>query len=275
MDIVLLLKAFVLGIVEGLTEFLPVSSTGHLIIAGSLLNFNDERGKVFEVAIQFAAILAVCWHFQERILTTVRGLYSRDAIAIRLTRNLILAFIPAAVLGLLLASRIKAHLFAPVPVALAFIAGAFVIFWAERRTTVPRVQSVDELTALDAIKIGLCQSLALVPGTSRSGATIIGAMLFGVSRQAATEFSFFLAIPTLCAATLHEVIKYHALFRAEDIATLAVGSISSFIFAFITVKALLRYVSRNTFIPFAWYRILFGVFILYSAWSGLVPWGAD
>jgi len=275
MDIVLLLKAFVLGIVEGLTEFLPVSSTGHLIIAGSLLDFNDERGKVFEVAIQFAAILAVCWHFRERILTTLGGLRSREPVSIRLTRNLILAFIPAAVLGLLLSSSIKAHLFAPVPVALAFIAGAIVIFWAEKRKTTPRVLSVDELTAIDSIKIGFCQSLALIPGTSRSGATIIGAMLFGVSRQAATEFSFFLAIPTLFAATLHEVIKYHALFRVEDIATLVLGSLSSFIFAFIAVKALLRYVSSNTFIPFAWYRIAFGVFVLYSSWSGLVNWAAD
>jgi len=275
MDIILLLKAFFLGIVEGLTEFLPVSSTGHLIIAGSLLDFNDERGKVFEVAIQFAAILAVCWHFRERILTTLNGLRSREPVAIRLTRNLILAFIPAAVLGLLLSSKIKAHLFAPVPVALAFIAGAFVIFWAERRKRIPRIMSVDELTAVDAIKIGFCQSLALIPGTSRSGATIIGAMLFGVSRQAATEFSFFLAIPTLFAATLHEVLKYHALFRAEDIGMLAVGSFSSFIFAFITVKALLKYVSSNTFIPFAWYRIVFGVFVLYSAWSGLVTWAGD
>ena len=275
MDIVLLLKAFVLGIVEGLTEFLPVSSTGHLIIAGSLLDFNDERGQVFEVAIQFAAILAVCWHFRERIVATIAGLRSREPVSIRLTRNLILSFIPAAVLGLLLSSSIKAHLFAPVPVALAFIVGALVIFWAEKRKTTPRVMSVDELTAFDAIKIGFCQSLALIPGTSRSGATIIGAMLFGVSRQAATEFSFFLAIPTLFAATLHEVVKYHALFRFEDIATLALGSLSSFIFAFITVKALLRYVSRNTFIPFAWYRIVFGVFVLYSSWSGLVNWGAN
>jgi undecaprenyl-diphosphatase len=182
---------------------------------------------------------------------------------------------PAAVLGLLLSSKIKAHLFAPVPVAMAFIAGAFVIFWAEQRKTSPRIMSVDELSALDAIKIGFCQSLALIPGTSRSGATIIGAMLFGVSRQAATEFSFFLAIPTLFAATLHEVVKYHALFRLEDIGMLALGSLSSFIFAFITVKALLKYVSTHTFIPFAWYRIIFGVFVLYSAWSGLVTWAGD
>lgn len=275
MDIVVLLKAFVLGIVEGLTEFLPVSSTGHLIIAGSLLDFNDERGKVFEVAIQFAAILAVCLHYRERILSTLSGLRQAEPAAIRLTRNLILAFMPAAILGVLLASKIKAHLFAPVPVAIAFIVGALIIFWAEKRTIAPRIHSVDELSAIDAIKIGCCQALALIPGTSRSGATIIGAMLFGVSRQAATEFSFFLAIPTLFAATLHEVVKYHALFRIEDIGMLAVGSVSSFIFAYITVKALLRYVSSHTFIPFAWYRIIFGLFVLYSAWSGLVSWAGD
>jgi undecaprenyl-diphosphatase len=275
MDTVLLLKAFVLGIVEGLTEFLPVSSTGHLIIAGSLLDFNDERGKAFEVAIQFAAILAVCLHFRERIIATFLGLRSRQPQAIRLTRNLVLAFMPAAVLGVLLASKIKAHLFAPIPVAVAFIVGAFIIFWAEHRKTTPRIHSVDELSAIDALKIGCCQALALIPGTSRSGATIIGAMFFGVSRQAATEFSFFLAIPTLFAATLHEVIKYHALFRFEDIGNLAVGSISSFLFAYITVRALLRYVSSHTFIPFAWYRIVFGVFVLYSAWSGWVTWASD
>lgn len=275
MDTLLLAKALLLGVVEGLTEFLPVSSTGHLILAGSLLDFNDERGKVFEVAIQFAAILAVCWHFRARIGATLSGLLAREPVAIRLTRNLVVAFLPAAVLGLALSSAIKAHLFAPVPVALAFILGALVILWAERRTVVPRVTRVDDLTATDALKIGFCQALALVPGTSRSGATIIGAMLFGVARTAATEFSFYLAIPTLFAATLHEVVKYRHLIHAADAGLLLAGSLSSFLVAFVTVKALLGYVSRNTFVPFAWYRIAFGLVVLWTSWSGVVAWTAD
>jgi undecaprenyl-diphosphatase len=271
----LLLKALVLGVVEGLTEFLPVSSTGHLILAGSLLHFNDERGKFFEVAIQFAAILAVCWEFRRRIAETLGGLRHGEARARRLTLNLVLAFIPAAVLGLLFSSAIKRHLFAAVPVALAFIAGAVVILWAERRTVAPRITTVDQMGARDAVLVGCCQALALIPGTSRSGATIIGGMLLGLSRQAATEFSFFLAIPTLFAATLHEVVKYRHLIRIEDLGSLAVGSLSSFVFAFIAVRALLRYVARHSFVPFAWYRIAFGLLVLFTAYSGLVDWAAD
>src|SRR5512143_396826 len=261
MDILLLLKAAILGVVEGLTEFLPISSTGHLILAGDLLNFNDEKGKVFEIVIQFAAILAVCWEYRARLLSVLIHV-PREHAAQRFVGNLFIAFLPAAVLGLLFASKIKEYLFAPVPVALAFIVGGVLIPWAERREHNITVSSVDEMDWRDALKIGLAQSLALIPGTSRSGATIIGGLLFGLSRKAATEFSFFLAIPTLFAATVYEVVKYHHLFLAEDAAMFAVGGAMSFISAFLCVRWLLRFISRHDFTPFAWYRILFGVIVL-------------
>jgi undecaprenyl-diphosphatase len=213
MDIPILIKALILGIVEGLTEFLPISSTGHLILVGDLLGFNDEKGKTFEIIIQFAAILAVCWEYRGKIIEVLVGLPSRPD-AQRFVVNLFVAFLPAAALGLLFASKIKAHLFSPVPVALAFIIGGFVILWAERRTHLVTVETMDDLRWQDALKVGLAQCFALIPGTSRSGATIIGGLLFGLSRKAATEFSFFLAIPTLFAATIYELYKYRALLRA-------------------------------------------------------------
>jgi undecaprenyl-diphosphatase len=265
-------KALILGIVEGLTEFLPISSTGHLIMAGDLLNFNDERGKVFEIVIQFAAILAVCWEFRAKLTTVVSGLIQKQESAQRFTANLLIAFMPAAVLGLLFASKIKAHLFAPVPVALAFIIGGLIILWAEKRQHVVRIESVDDMRWQDALKIGLAQSLALIPGTSRSGATIIGGLLFGLSRKAATEFSFFLAIPTLTAATLYEVVKYRSLFHAHDWWLFAVGSAASFVSAFLCVRWLLRFISRHDFSAFAWYRIVFGLAVLGTAYSGMVNW---
>lgn len=274
MDTLLLLKAAILGIVEGLTEFLPVSSTGHLILAGDLLNFNDERGKVFEIVIQFAAILAVCWEYRARLGAVVNGLIQKDQAAQRFTANVLIAFLPAAVLGLLFAKAIQAHLFAPVPVALAFIIGGVIILWAERRQHTVTIESVDDMRWPDALKIGLAQSLALIPGTSRSGATIIGGLLFGMSRKAATEFSFFLAIPTLTAATFYELVKYRALFHADDWALFAVGSIASFVSAFMCVRWLLRYISRYDFSAFAWYRIVFGLVVLGTAYSGLVNWSA-
>lgn len=265
-------KALILGIVEGLTEFLPISSTGHLIMVGDLLNFNDERGKVFEIVIQFAAILAVCWEYRARLGTVVSGLIQKQESAQRFTANLLIAFMPAAVLGLLFAGKIKDHLFAPVPVALAFIIGGLVILWAERRQHVVRIESVDDMRWPDALKIGLAQSLALIPGTSRSGATIIGGLLFGLSRKAATEFSFFLAIPTLTAATLYEVVKYRSLFHAQDLWLFAVGSAASFVSAFLCVRWLLRFISRHDFSAFAWYRIAFGLAVLGTAYSGMVNW---
>jgi undecaprenyl-diphosphatase len=271
MDIILLVKAFILGIVEGLTEFLPISSTGHLILAGDLLGFNDEKGKMFEIAIQFAAILAVCWEYRAKIGEVVVGLPSkRDAR--RFAFNVLIAFLPAAFLGVLFAKSIKAHLFKPVPVALAFIVGGFIILWAEKRKHTVTVESVDDMRWQDALKVGLAQCCALIPGMSRSGATIIGGLFFGLSRRAATEFSFFLAIPTLFAASVYELYKYRNLLSVDDIPLFIVGGIASFVSAFIAVRALLRYVSRHDFTVFAWYRIAFGVVVLATAYSGAVNW---
>jgi len=270
-----LLIAALLGVVEGLTEFLPVSSTGHLIVAGSLLGYTGERAKLFEIVIQAGAILAVCWEFRAKLFAVATGVFSERA-AQRFVLNLVVAFLPAAVLGLAFAKAIKAQLFAPVPVAAAFIVGAFVILWVEyrqrRNPGVVRIDSIDELRWTDALKIGLAQALALIPGTSRSGATIIGGMLFGLSRQAATEFSFFLAIPTLFAATGYELVKNRALLGSGDLSMIGVGFVVSFVSAFLVVRWLLRYVAHHDFVPFVWYRIAFGVFILATAYSGMVNW---
>jgi undecaprenyl-diphosphatase len=269
------LVALILGIVEGLTEFLPVSSTGHLIVAGSFLGYTGERAKVFEIVIQAGAILAVCWEFRARLIGAVAGLRS-DRVAQRFVVNLIVAFIPAAVLGLLFAKAIKRHLFAPLPVALAFIVGALVILWVERRMRIApsrvRIDDVDDMRWPDALKIGIAQAFALIPGTSRSGATIIGGMLFGLSRPAATRFSFFLAIPTLLAACAYDFLRNRALFSVQDLQGLAIGFVAAFAAAFLCVRWLIRYVSRHDFVPFAWYRIAFGLLILVTAWMGLVDW---
>ena len=269
------LVALILGIVEGLTEFLPVSSTGHLILAGSLLGYTGERAKVFEIVIQAGAILAVCWEFRARLAGAVAGL-GRDPVATRFVTNLVIAFIPAAVLGLMFAKAIKRYLFAPLPVALAFIVGALVILWVERRIRVApasvRIDDVDDMRWTDALKIGCAQAFALIPGTSRSGATIIGGMLFGLSRPAATRFSFFLAIPTLLAACAYDFLRNRALFSTQDLQGLAIGFVAAFIAAFLCVRWLIRYVSRHDFVPFAWYRIAFGVLILVTAWTGVVDW---
>ncbi|MDP3482806.1 MAG: undecaprenyl-diphosphate phosphatase [Sulfuricella sp.] len=275
MDLPLLLKALILGLVEGLTEFLPVSSTGHLILVGDLLDFNDEKGKMFEVVIQFGAILAVCWEYRARLGAVAAGLQTGKEDARRFVLNLLIAFMPAAVLGLLFASKIKLYLFKPVPVALAFIVGGLLILWAERRKHVIRIQEVDEMTWRDALKIGLAQSLALIPGTSRSGATIIGGLFFGMSRKAATEFSFFLAIPTLFAASAYELVKYRHLLSADDLGMFAVGGVASFVSAFIAVRGLLRYISRHDFSAFAWYRIGFGIIVLLTAYTGVVSWSVS
>jgi undecaprenyl-diphosphatase len=271
MDPILLLHALILGIVEGLTEFLPVSSTGHLILAGHLLHFNDERGKLFEIVIQSGAILAVCWEYRVRIGGVLTGL-PRDPLAQRLARNLAIAFLPLAVLGLLFKKAIDAHLFQPLPVAAAFIVGALVILWAEKRQHHVRINSVDELTALDALKLGLAQAFALIPGTSRSGATIIGGLLFGLSRKAATEFSFFLAIPTLLAATGYLLYKERALLSADDLGMWSVGFIAAFVSAFLCVRWLLRYISTHDFTIFAWYRIAFGLIVILTWQFDLVDW---
>jgi undecaprenyl-diphosphatase len=270
-----LLVAIVLGIVEGLTEFLPVSSTGHLIVAGSLLGYTGEQAKVFEIVIQAGAILAVCWEYRARLIAVLRGI-ATDPKAQRFAANLVVAFIPAAILGLTLGKSIKAHLFAPVPVACAFVVGAIVILWVERRQrAVPgaaRISNIADMTWPDALKIGCAQCLALVPGTSRSGATIIGGMLFGLSRVAATEFSFFLAIPTLFAATGYSLWKDGALLAGQSLPPFAVGFVAAFLSAFACVRWLIRYVGHNDFVPFAWYRIAFGAIVLGSAYTGLVKW---
>ena len=269
------LVALILGIVEGLTEFLPISSTGHLILAGSLLGYTGDRAKVFEIVIQAGAILAVCWEYRVRLAGVVAQLpKSRDAQ--RFAINLAIAFLPAAILGLLFATAIKRHLFAPVPVALAFIAGALVILWAERRQrTRPSTVRIDDVDAMrwpDALKIGFAQAFALIPGTSRSGATIIGGMLFGLSRPAATEFSFFLAIPTLFAATAYSLYKDSTLLSAQLLPMFGVGFATAFVSAFVCVRWLIRYVAHHDFVPFAWYRIAFGAVILVTAYAGLVRW---
>jgi undecaprenyl-diphosphatase len=275
MDVILALKALVMGIVEGLTEFLPISSTGHLILAGSLLDFTGDKIKVFEIAIQAGAMLAVCWEYRVRIANVLAGLFS-DAKAQRFVLNLLIAFTPAAALGFLFNKNIKAVLFAPVPVALAFIIGGLIILWVERRNkknpVAARIESVDDMTALDALKVGMAQAFALVPGTSRSGATIIGGMLFGLSRKAATEFSFFLAIPTLFAATIYSLYKDRALLSAADIPLFGIGTVAAFVSAFLCVRWLLRYISTHDFTIFAWYRIVFGFVVIASAYSGWVVW---
>ncbi|MGZ4992672.1 MAG: undecaprenyl-diphosphate phosphatase [Methylobacter sp.] len=275
MDLILTLKTIILGIVEGLTEFLPVSSTGHLILVGDLLNFNDEKGKLFEIVIQVGAILAVCWEYRAKIATVIVGLPTQKS-AQKFAFNLMIAFVPLASLGLLFGKYIKAALFKPLPVALAFIIGAFVIIWAEKREHKIRIHEVEDLSPLDALKLGIAQAFALIPGTSRSGATIIGGLLFGLSRKAATEFSFFLAIPTLIIASLYDLYKHRDLLDlATDAPYFAAGLIAAFLSALLAIKALLRYISHHDFIIFAWYRIAFGLIVIATAYSGLVQWTVD
>ncbi len=271
MDFHPLLQALILGLVEGFTEFLPISSTGHLILAGDLLNFNDDRGKLFEIVIQSGAIFAVCWEYRVRIARTIAGL-PHDPVAQRFALNIAIAFMPLAVLGLLFGKVIKANLFNPVAVATAFILGGFVILWAEKREHRIRVDQVEDLTPLDALKLGFAQACALIPGTSRSGSTIIGGLLFGLSRKAATEFSFFLAIPTLLAATAYQLYRERALLSIDDLGMWVVGVVASFISAFLCVRWLLRYISSHDFTIFAWYRIAFGCVVLATSQFGLVNW---
>jgi undecaprenyl-diphosphatase len=291
MDLLLLCKALILGIVEGLTEFLPISSTGHLILVGDLLGFNDDRGKAFEVIIQFGAILAVCWEFRSK-LWSVASTITTSSASQRFVINVLIASIPAMSLALLFGKYIKQFLFSPVPVAMAFIGGALIIFWAEHRqaqmarvgnqtasTAKRAIASVDDLRPLDALKVGLAQCAALIPGTSRSGATIIGGMLFGLPRAVATEFSFFLAIPVIGGATAYELLKlwFNPIQTSSAEAmhfgwAILVGFIAAFISAFICVRWLIQYVASHTFVPFAWYRIIFGMVVLITAYTGVVAW---
>ncbi len=272
MDVVLLVKAAIMGVVEGLTEFLPISSTGHLILAGSLLGFDDAKAKVFDIAIQTGAIFAVILVYWQKIRATLVALPTERQ-AQRFALNVVIGFVPAVVLGLLFGKAIKAHLFTPVVVASTFIIGGFIILWAERRpASATRVHSVDEMTPLDALKVGLVQCLAMIPGTSRSGSTIIGGMLLGLSRQAATDFSFFLAIPTLIGAGVYSLYKERALLSMADLPMFLTGLVFSFLSAWLCVRWLLRYISTHSFVPFAYYRIAFGVVVLVTAWTGWVQW---
>jgi len=279
-DIALLGKAAVMGVVEGLTEFLPISSTGHLILAGTLLGFDDDKAKVFDIAIQTGAIFAVVLVYWQKIRDTVLALPTQVR-AQSFALNVLIAFLPAVVLGLLFGNAIKAYLFTPEVVATTFILGGFVILWAERRQSqaedvatgrFSRISSVDDMGPLDALKLGLVQCLAMVPGTSRSGATIIGGMLLGLSRKAATDFSFFLAVPTLIGAGVYSLYKERALLSLDDIPWFAVGLVFSFISAWACVRWLLGFVSTHSFVGFAYYRIAFGVVVLATAWSGVVTW---
>ena len=273
MDIALLIKAAILGIIEGLTEFLPISSTGHLIILGDLLGYNDATSKVFKIVIQLAAILAVCWDYRVRLIKMVIGL-PNEPVAQRFATMLFIGFLPAAVLGLMFYSTIKTLLFNPITVATALIVGGFIILYVEKRTYHPRINSVDEMSWKDALKVGFAQALAMIPGTSRSGATIMGGLIFGLSRKAAAEFSFFLAIPTMFAATVYDLYKNWALLSTDDIPVFAVGFITSFIAAMWAVKSFIRFISNHTFVVFAWYRIAFGIVVLLSAYTGVVNWSS-
>ena len=266
MDLILLLKALLLGIVEGATEFLPVSSTGHLIIVGDLLNFNDDRGKVFEIVIQLGAILAVCWEYRARIGHTVVSM-TREAASQRLAINLMIAFMPAAVLGLAFHHAIKQYLFSPITVAFALIVGGFAILVVEKYAPQPDTPTVDDMDWKHALKVGFAQALALFPGVSRAGATILGGVIFGLSRKAATEFSFFLAIPVMFAATFLDVYKSRELLHAADIDVFAIGFVTAFFSALLIVRGLLRYVAHHDFRAFAWYRIIFGTLVLGYFWS--------
>jgi undecaprenyl-diphosphatase len=277
----LLFKAAVMGVVEGLTEFLPISSTGHLILAGALLGFDDEKAKVFDIAIQTGAILAVVIVYWVKISSTVVALPTQR-LARRFVLNVLIAFVPAVILGLLFGKAIKAHLFTPTVVASSFIIGGFIILWVEGWGRKPlhdghpddhaRIVNVESMTPLDALKVGLVQCLAMIPGTSRSGATIIGGMLLGLSRKAATDFSFYLAIPTLIGAGAYSLYKERALLSMADVPMFAVGLLFSFLSAWLCVRWLLRYIATHNFVVFAYYRIAFGVVVLATAYSGLVVW---
>lgn len=264
-------QAIILGIVEGLTEFLPISSTGHQIIVADLIDFGGERAMAFNIIIQLGAILAVVWEFRSKIFEVVFGLSSQPK-ARRFTANLLIAFMPAVVLGVLFADLIHEYLFNPITVAVALVVGGFIMLWAERRDHRIEVDHVDDMRWSHALKVGLVQCLAMIPGTSRSGSTIIGGLLFGLSRKAATEFSFFLAMPTMVGAAVYSGYKYRDLFQPADLPVFAIGFVVSFIFAMIAVRALLKFIANHSYAVFAWYRIAFGLLILATWQFGWVDW---
>jgi undecaprenyl-diphosphatase len=274
LDIVLLLKAAIMGIVEGLTEFLPISSTGHLILTGALLGFDDERAKVFDIAIQSGAILAVIIVYWAKIRATIVNLPSSKR-AQRFAANVFIGFLPAGIIGFTVYKAIKTYLFNPPVVAGAFIVGGFIILWVEKMAKpVVRIHDIDDMSGLDALKVGLVQCLGMIPGTSRSGATIIGGMMLGLSRKVAAEFSFFLAIPTLVGATVYSLYKERALLSAADLPLFSVGFVVSFIAAWLCIRWLLKFIATHDFVGFAYYRIVFGLVVLATAWTGTVHWAA-
>lgn len=274
MDIVLLIKAAIMGVVEGLTEFLPISSTGHLILTGALLGFDDDKAKVFDIAIQTGAILAVVIIYWEKLRSTLVNLPSSRR-AQRFAANVFIGFLPAGIVGFTVYKLIKAYLFTPGVVAGAFIVGGFIILWVEKvAKPVPRINDIDEMSGLDALKVGLVQCLGMIPGTSRSGATIIGGMLLGLSRKVAAEFSFFLAIPTLVGAGVYSLYKERSMLSMADLPMFGVGFVVSFIAAWLCIRWLLKFIATHSFVGFAYYRIVFGVVVLATAYFNLVQWTA-
>lgn len=271
MDLWTAFSALILGVVEGLTEFLPISSTGHQIVVADLLEFGGERSMAFNIIIQLGAILAVVWEFRRKIFEVVLGLPTQPS-ARRFTVNLLIAFFPAVILGVLLADWIHHYLFNPITVAAALVLGGFVMLWAEKRQHAVHAETVDDMTWKDALKVGMAQCIAMIPGTSRSGATIIGGLLFGLSRKTATEFSFFLAMPTMVGAAVYSGYKYRELFVPADFPVFAIGFVTAFIFAMIAVKGLLRFIASHSYAVFAWYRIAFGLLILATWQFGWVDW---
>ncbi|MEK1939611.1 MAG: undecaprenyl-diphosphate phosphatase [Pseudomonas sp.] len=273
MDLWSAAQALILGIVEGLTEFLPISSTGHQIIVADLLNFGGERAMAFNIIIQLGAILAVVWEFRKKIFDVVVGL-PKDRSAQRFTGNLLIAFFPAVILGMIFADLIHHYLFNPITVAAALVVGGVIMLWAEKRNHVVHAETVDEMTWKDALKVGFAQCLAMIPGTSRSGATIIGGLLFGLSRKTATEFSFFLAMPTMVGAAVYSGYKYRDLFQQSDLPVFAIGFVTAFIFAMIAVRGLLKFIANHSYAVFAWYRIAFGLLILATWQFGWIDWSS-
>lgn len=273
MDILLLFKAAIMGLVEGITEFLPISSTGHLILSGQLLDFwTVEKRDMFAVAVQIGAIAAVIYEYWGKLWGALIGAMKGQEQGRRLSLNLIIASIPIVIIGLTFGDVVKAYLFNAITVAIALIVGAFIILWAERRQHLVVSSEVDDLTLKQATLIGLIQCFALIPGTSRSGSTIIGSLFLGISRKAAAEFSFFLGIPVLMGAGLLDMYKMRNDLHSNDLAVLAVGIVVAFISALIVIRALIRYVSKHDFTAFAYYRIGFGIFILATWWTGWVHW---
>jgi len=271
-----LVKAFLLGIVEGMTEFLPVSSTGHLIVIGDWLSFTSSQGKVFEVVIQMGAILAVMWVFRQRLWQLIRGTLSGDPLELRFTRNLLLAFLPAAVIGALFIGVIKSVLFQPQVVVIALAVGGLIMLWVERNpgadgqsaaTRHATARRLEDVSWKQALGVGFAQCLAMIPGTSRSGATIIGGMIAGIERKTATEFSFFLAMPTMLGAAVYDTYRNYGLLSNQDVWAIAVGFVATFLSALLIVRAVLNFVARHTYRAFAWYRLALAAVVALWLWA--------